>query len=542
MRLKRMFERIGKLERGVLLVKDTPEFARELLWFLDRYPMDVPHASDRALLEKRRAEHIASEEAVHHVLFNPDYKPPTFELALPPRDYQSIAADLALRTGQLLVADEVGVGKTAVGIIVATRCLPACVVVPTHLPRQWKEQFEKFAPSLRVLIIKSGRSVTRELLDQYDVVILNYHKLQKWAGVIATKTRAVIFDEAQELRHAYSGKKDEKTHKYEGAELLAQYAEVRVGLSATPIFNYGGELFNVMEVIAPGALGSDAEFKREWCKGSVGGKALVEDPKAFGTYLRDQGLMIRRTRKDIGRELPPVQRIVHEIDADLGELDKVESDAAELARSILTAGGEKTNLERMQNAAEFDMLVRRATGLAKAAAVADFVRILVDSGEKVVLFGWHHAVYDVWREKLKDLYPVFFTGKETEPQKAIAKGSFISGTSRVMVMSLRSGVGVDGLQKASSVCVFGELDWSPKVHEQDEGRLWRDGALGNVVSYYLVADVGSDPVVRDVLQLKESQSHGIVDPGADLVVEQQTDPNHIKRLAAAYLQRQGRAA
>jgi hypothetical protein len=48
-------------------------------------------------------------------------------------------------------------------------------------------------------------------------------------------------------------------------------------------------------------------------------------------------------------------------------------------------------------------LLRQATGIAKAPFVADFVRLLVESGEKVLLYGWHREVYSIWRDKLKDL-------------------------------------------------------------------------------------------------------------------------------------------
>src|SRR5687767_15689991 len=53
------------------------------------------------------------------------------------------------------------------------------------------------------------------------------------------------------------------------------------------------------------------------------------------------------------------------------------------------------------------------SGIAKAPYVALFVRMLVEAGEKVVLYGWHHAVYDLWCQSLKDLKPAMFTGNES---------------------------------------------------------------------------------------------------------------------------------
>jgi SNF2 family DNA or RNA helicase len=541
MRLKRLFERIGKFQKGHLLIRDNPETGRELSWFLDRYPMDMPSASDRELLEKRRQEHIAQEAAVHQILFDKSYRTERqYQLALPLRDYQILAVELALRTGRLLVGDDVGTGKTWVGIGILSQRLPAVVVTLTHLPRQWKAEIERALPAARVHIAKSGRPIGN--LDSYDVIILNYHKLSGWAGKLAVWLRggSVIFDEVQELRRAEK-KPGHLTQKYEAAHLIAGYAGVRCGLSATPVFNLGFELFNIMEIIAPGALGTEAEFKREWCEPAGNNRYLVTEPKAFGTYLRDQGLMIRRTREEIGRALPPALSMVHDVEADMDALDASHGTAAELARAILDKT-KRSGFERMQEASEFSYIVRRDTGVAKANAVADFVRILVENGEKVVLYGYHHDVYAIWKERLKDLFPVFYTGQESANQKEHAKACFTKGTAKILIMSLRAGAGLDGLQGAANVVVFGELDWSPACHHQCVGRVHRDGQAKKTLVYYLVADCGSDPIVLDVLQVKHSQQHGIRDPYADLVEDAQIDPDHIKRLAASYLEQQKRTA
>ena len=201
----------------------------------------------------------------------------------------------------------------------------------------------------------------------------------------------------------------------------------------------------------------------------------------------------------------------------------------------------------MQASGEFDMKMRQATGIAKAPFVADFVRFLVEENDTpVVLYGWHRDVYEVWLEKLKgdgvhikNLNPVMYTGSESPQQKEWAKQEFLSGRSKVMIISLRAGQGMDGLQEKCHVCVFGELDWSPGVHEQCEGRLHRDGQDDVVTSYYLLADEGSDPVVSDILGVKKQQIGGIIDPNQDLVTKLQVDPEHIKKMAEKYLNDHG---
>jgi len=106
-------------------------------------------------------------------------------------------------------------------------------------------------------------------------------------------------------------------------------------------------------------------------------------------------------------------------------------------------------------------------------------------------------------------------------------------------MSLRSGVGLDGLQEVCSIVVFGELDWSPGVHEQVVGRLQRDGQPNKVTSLYLVTDNGTDPIMIDVLGLKSSQAHGIVNPTSEVVFVE-SDDTRIKKLAESILARRSK--
>ncbi len=185
------------------------------------------------------------------------------------------------------------------------------------------------------------------------------------------------------------------------------------------------------------------------------------------------------------------------------------------------------------------MMMRKATGLAKAPYVAEFVRLLVESGEKVVLYGWHRDVYAVWLERLEGLKPVLYTGTESANQKDEAKRKFVSGETPVIIISLRSGAGLDGLQQVCRTVVFGELDWSPGVHEQCTGRIYRDGQADPVVAYYLLSEDGSDPVIADVLGVKRQQIEGVRDATDELVERLEVDPHHVRRLAEAYLQRKG---
>ena len=212
--------------------------------------------------------------------------------------------------------------------------------------------------------------------------------------------------------------------------------------------------------------------------------------------------------------------------------------ALELAIKVMERSG--SNFDVMRASAELSMRARLATGVAKAPAVAQFVRMLVEeSGEPLVLFGWHRAVYAYWRKTLDDLGLAWHTGSESGSAKGRAIRRFMDGKAKVLIMSLRSGQGVDGLQQACNRVVIGELDWSPGVIEQCIGRVYRDGVGGPVIAYYLLTNGGSDPVIADVLGVKDAQAKGVREPFGEEDIPAEADPEHVKKLAAAYLKKAG---
>lgn len=534
LRAKRVFGKLSKQAAGRLVLSDSPETCRDLEWFMQRYPLAMS-PEDRARLTSAAAAHHELLLSLEQIT-GPDYQPQAFALTQPARSYQAREAELLLKTGRLLVGDDVGLGKTVTGICTFTdpRTLPAIVVCPTHLQRQWEAKIREFAPALRPHILKKGTPYAwpKFFGNGPDVIITSYHKLTGWARALSVYGRSVIFDEVQELRHSGTGK-------YTAAKEIADAMHFRMGLSATPIYNYGGEIFNVFEVIAPGALGTSAEFHEEWTAGvDQKGRARLKDAKAFGMWARRQGLMIRHTRAEVGREIPPIQRISEVVEAKEEALKSVEGAAGELAQLILSHNPEH-QAARFEASGQLSYLLRQATGIAKAPYVAAFVHMLVEAGERPILVGWHHEVYGIWMAKLKDLKPVLYTGQETQSQKDAAVAAFMKGESKVLILSLRAGAGIDGLQKVSSCVVFGELDWSPGVHEQVIGRVARDGQTSPVVAYFLTSESGSDPVIIDALGIKRQQVEGIRNPTIDFLEQLETDGGHARRLAERYLQQIG---
>lgn len=533
-RFKRVFPKCKRDDHGTITIHDNDDVRLDLEWFLSRYSLEVTPDDQKAILKgaKRHTEMILTLEKI----IDPDYKPLDVRMALPARDYQKVAAAITLKKGSLLIADDVGLGKSAEAICMLSAgwTLPGVVVtLAGSMPVQWQEEIAKFMPQLFTHVIKNKTPYELPKRDGRgpDVVILNYHKLSGWDGVLKAYCKSIIFDEAQELRH-------DGSDKYSAAKNLAEGMKLRCGLSATPIFNFGGEIYNVLNVLTPDALGTKEEFHQEWCYGSYRTDPVVRDPKALGSYLRENFLMLRRTRREVGRELPPLQKIPQHIESDAEALDDIKDSASELARIILS-GKPQEQGEVMSAGGQLSVMLRQATGISKAPYIADFIRLLVDSGEKVLCFLFHRAVYDIVLAKLEDLKPAMFTGSETPAEKVEARRKFMAGETPVLLMSLRAGAGIDGLQKVCRTVVFGELDWSPAVMEQNIGRVFRDGQTDPVTAYFLVADDGADPLISEKLGLKRNQAEGIRNPDHEILEDLQVDRGRAMELAKMFALKHG---
>jgi superfamily II DNA or RNA helicase len=530
-RAKRLFARARSYVSGRVVVNATPETARDLAWFLERFPLLPENEKSERVLREHAAEHERIEQQVGEVLAGTHQLPPlTIEPARPARDYQRAAVDLLRTTRSLLLTDEVGLGKTFTGLLALAHddALPAVIVPPTHLPSRWVAELQDSFPTLRFDIAKTTKVTPAfEGGDRPDVLIVPYSRLAGWAHHLQGWARTVIFDEVQDLRRGTDSLKGS------AAKMIADAATYRLGLTATPVYNYGGEIWQLFNILAPGVLGTYDEFAREW-GGTWGRHSTVKQPAILGNYLREQGIMLGRTRQEVGRELPKTIKVPQFIDADPKALEAVAGDAAAMARLILDDTASRQ--EKFRAAGELDWKLREATGIAKAPYVAEFVRLILEAEGKVVLFGWHRAVYDVWNEMLAEYNPVMYTGSESPKQKDEAQDAFVNGDARVLIMSLRSGAGVDGLQLASNVAVFGELDWSPQVHEQAIGRLRRDG-MGEAppVAYFLNSVEGSDPALMEALQVKRNQAEPLVSRDGKLLANAVQDTTRARALAEQVL-------
>ena len=559
---------LAKRQGGQVVIPATPEQSRELLWFRQMFPMQVtPEIKLRSLaaswlMSQQRAQDVISGE------YNP--APIKFARGEAPRDYQWKAANLFKAKKSMLLADDVGVGKTAslIAAIADPALRPACLVMPNHLIGQWKAQLRRFTPGLSVHEIKQtspyslnvmadcphcGATVdtvheTKQLSPTCpvckkkfsstvprrpaDVTILAYSKMLQWPNYVGKACKTVGWEEGHGLR-------SHDTQRWRAAHSIAKQCEYRIALTATPLFNLGGEAWNILECVSPGFLGEKKEFQETWCGGSSNGKEpALADPDSFGSYLRSSHVMLRRTAVEVGIPVHDCQIIHQTVEADTEIFSKESTRADEMARIIL---GEAQSRSKGMDTIQFDAIMRQATGLAKVPAIVAFTEMLLEQDEPVVLFAWHQAVHDLYMERLSKWHPCKYTGTEKPMEKEANVEKFVRGDCKVIIISLRAGEGLDGLQHASSTAVVAELDWTWSVAKQNIGRIARDGQKKPCKAYFMVSEFGSDPIVSQVLGLKKDQLNGLVGDRVSVPTKAFDSQAEMRRLARAHLDRVGRS-
>ncbi len=296
---------------------------------------------------------------------------------------------------------------------------PALVVVPVHLCIQWQGQIKRFAPALKTHVIQSTlpyslniiadcpscgavidtKNETRDLTPTCpvckrrfpnnvpkrppDVTIISYSKLMRWPDHINKACRSVVFDEAHALRGS-------KTERGKAAKRICRALPYRMLMTATPLFNLGGEAFNIIDCVSPGFLGDRDTFQANWCKyQATSREPPLVDPSAFGSYLKSSKVMLRRTALDVGIPVHDCEIIHQTVDSDTEIFEDASSKAEELAKMILS----DVTKRRGEVSMELDSVIRQATGLSKVPAVVAFCEMLLEQDESIVVFAWHRACF-----------------------------------------------------------------------------------------------------------------------------------------------------
>ncbi|MGH3305465.1 MAG: DEAD/DEAH box helicase, partial [Streptosporangiaceae bacterium] len=218
-------------------------------------------------------------------------------LAFEPFDYQWQTAQTVLRRmrGRAVLADEVGLGKTIeAGLVLselrmrglADRVL---VVVPPGLAQQWREELErKFA-----LPTTMAASAGWDTGIDHPVVIASLAVARRdplKSALTAKPWDAIIVDEAHRLRNPRSAS---------GRLARALSARYLLLLTATPVENRLQDLYELVSLVAPGLLGTPAQFRGKHGAGDTAAPRNVAELRAT-----TREVMVRHRRSEVSVMLP----------------------------------------------------------------------------------------------------------------------------------------------------------------------------------------------------------------------------------------------
>ena len=502
-----------------VIVPDSTESVKQLKAMMERYPLEI---LSKSAWQRKVIKTFAPKPTLPPIKHKLNRAKPHDQFRGKLLNFQKEGLDFLLKSsGNALLADEMGLGKTVQTLsYVATekQTFPVLVVAPLVTLQNWNREISKFvkkksrngriieSESPSTTIIRTGKL---EELPKTDFYIINYELLYKRLPDLSKlNIKTIVCDEVHNLR-------SKTTQKYKAVKKLAGQSSItyRIGLSGTPIYNRGSEIWPIVDILKPGLLGSFKEFCEYFCYVNEKGKAIVlENKRASLRNELQKHVMLRRKKSDVLKELKDKVRYKEVIDADteyyLEELDKIWARLEEEQKDAETEFKKSASYQRAIQSE------RQVAGIAKLPHVINFVKNIMEIEESVVVFCHHKVIHKLLHEKLEEFSPVSIIGGQSDSLRQDQIDKFQKGESKLMIAGLRAGnVGIN-LTRAKYV-IFAELDWSPAIHRQAEDRLHRIGQKNTVFAYYLIGNGTLDDHVANILVDKSYEIDSILDEKSD---------------------------
>ena len=498
------------------IIPDNANNVKQIKWILDRYPMEVLSKSVYQSRVKSSTKFV--KKITHTKIEKLSKATPGKQFRGKLLDFQKEGLDFLLKSsGNALLADDMGLGKTVQTLAYVAsekQSMPVLVIAPLVTLTNWQREIERFMKkkSRNGRIIENGnptstmiRTGKKEDLGNFDFYIINYELLHKRLGdLLNLNIRTLVCDEVQHLR-------SKTTQKYTAMKKLAALKSInyRVGLSGTPIYNHGSEIWSIVDILKPGLLGNFKEFCEYFCYLDERGKAIVLENKRTSLHEElKKHVMIRRKKSDVLKDLKDKVRYKEIIAADetyyKNQLDQIWHKHEEELKNAETEFYKSASYQRAIQSE------RQAAGIAKLPHVIDFVKNIMEIEESVVVFCHHKSIHKLLHESLHEFSPVSIIGGQTDKARQDSIDRFQNGDTKLMIAGLRAGnLGIN-LTRAKYV-IFAELDWSPAYHYQAEDRLHRIGQKNTVFAYYLIGSGTLDDHVADILVDKSYEIDAIMD-------------------------------
>jgi superfamily II DNA or RNA helicase len=446
-------------------------------------------------------------------------------LATTPRAYQRIGVDWLLflvqnRLGGLL-CDDMGLGKTLQVLALMVTLLergeatePFLVACPTSVLSHWRNQIQRHAPGLRPVVHHGTQRRLPSALKAGDVLLTSYGVLRRDAEALSAVPFALaVFDEAQNL-------KNRGTQAWQAADHLV--ADVKLGLTGTPIENALGELKALFDLVLPGYLGTDAGFEQRYERDDRRrGDRLSELRRVISPFV------LRRLKSTVLDELPEKIEDVRTcaLSDDQVRLyrDAVDGRGAELAREIEAAAD--GHLPYIHVFALLSLLKKicdhpaLALGdLGRAAELASgkwdlYQEILgecLESGHKVVVFTQFLGMIELMARHLDGLGVgyVQLTGASVRRGEIVDRFNQ-DPACRVFLGSLKAGgTGIDLV--GGSAVIHYDRWWNAAKEDQATDRVYRLGQRRAVQVFKLVTEGTLEEKIAALIEKKRQMMASVV--------------------------------
>ncbi|MDS0528490.1 SNF2-related protein [Clostridium sp. SHJSY1] len=395
-----------------------------------------------------------------------------------------------------ILADEMGLGKTiqTIAFLLSEKNKKTLLVCPTSLIYNWKEEFKKFSPDLKILLFHgSKRNTPLEHMNEYDVIITTYGTLRM--DIDLYKKIAFdycIIDEGQNIKNPLS--KNTKVIK----EIKAK---IKFSLTGTPIENNLIELWSIFDFVMPGYLYSKEKFEKKFISTTDN---LENLKKLINPFI------LRRTKKDVMTELP--DKIEKKFLVEMTTSQKsiyntyIKSVKESLNHNIEGKFEIFSYLTKLRQICLDPSLILEnySGGSGKLKIAMELIKNHINSHGKVLLFSQFTSVLNKIGETLnKESINFYHLEGKTKPKDRLSMVNDFnsSNSTNVFLISLKAGGTGLNLTSANLVIHFDPW-WNPAVEDQATDRAHRIGQK-NIVN--VIKLVAKGTIEEKILLLQEDK-------------------------------------
>lgn len=407
-----------------------------------------------------------------------------------------------------ILADEMGLGKTiqTIAFLLSNKDKKSIVITPTALIYNWKNELEKFAPTLKVGLLHAAKSEREKILDNidnYDVILTTYttykNDIDKYKNI---NFDYCIIDEAQNIKNpdAIITKAIKNVN-----------AKVKFALTGTPIENNLMELWSIFDFIMPGYLYNKSKFKSIFVNND---KNIIELKNLIKPFI------LRRTKKEVITELPDKieQKIIIDLEKEhkrayKGYVNLITRKIKENNQDNITVFSYLTKLRQLCLSPE--LMVKNYQG--KNSKLDVLINIINDSSdEKILVFSQFTKVLEVIGKRLNEenISYSYLDGKTSAKDRVKLVEEFNTNNNKAFLISLKAGGTGLNLTSANIVVHFDPW-WNPAVEDQASDRAHRIGQKNVVNVIKLIAKGTAEERVINLQETKKELIEDVINGNLD---------------------------